>query len=129
MDEMREEVLSAVDAATGGSFKVLDAEELLSGIPASACADAEGVADALRALSAEGYIEVRFAEGGTYCLRSLPKGRVYGARLRAERERTAEKAKADRRAWRRGLAAVFLTALSGAFAGGCLAGALCALLF
>lgn len=129
MDELREEVLSAVLAATGGSFKVLDVSDLLSCIPAEARADGAGVSDALRSLSAEGYIEVRYAEGGTYCLRSLPKGQAYGERVRAERVRAAEEGERRRRARRRGLFAVFVSALLGAFAGGCLAGALCALVF
>lgn len=127
MDDLKEEVLSAVDAATGGSFKVLDAADLLSAVPSGG--DEAEVAGALRSLSAEGYIEVRYAEGGTYCLRSLPKGRAHGERVRAERERAEREEARRRRAWRRGVLAVFFSALLGAFAGGCLAGALCALIF
>lgn len=119
LDGLTASVLGAVNAASDGSYKVLDAGELLGALPAEEKTDAAGLENALRYLSERGYIDLRYSDGGTFCLCSLPKGRSYAETLRAER--CAAKPSA---APRRGRLIVFFGAFAGGFAGALAAWAL-----
>ena len=84
LDGLTASVLGAVNAASDGSYKVLEAGELLGALPAEEKTDEAGLENALRYLSERGYIDLRYSDGGTFCLCSLPKGRSYAETLRAE---------------------------------------------
>ncbi len=118
LDERTAAVLAAVNAATEGKYKVLDAEDLS---PAVAEEGRDTLEESLKVLAEEGYIETRYAERGTYCLRSLPKGLAYVPAL-------PEREMAPVRREKGNVLPAFLGALAGAFAGGCLAGVLFLLL-
>lgn len=88
LDEKSEEILSAVnDLCGGGGFKIVDEEDLRRALPAG-----EGdVGRILSFLEEKQLIELRYAEEGTYCVRTMPAGRSYAERSRlelCERERS-----------------------------------------
>lgn len=93
-----------------GGYKIVEEKELLSCFPQSE--DGESLAHTLSYLKERGYIDIRYAEDGVYCLTPLPDGRLYFET--ALRERSDD--------LRRKRSAFFLTLL-GAFLGS-LAGAL-----
>lgn len=104
-------VLAAVDeACRGGGFKIVEEDDLARRIPR------EEVKRTLAYLEERRLIELRYAEEGTYCVRTMPAGRSYLERAKQEK---TERLK-DRRE-------VFFAALAGAFSGGA-AAALIALL-
>lgn len=98
-------VLAAVnEACRGGEFVILEEAELSRALPYG-----EDVGKILSYLEEKRLIEVRYAEGGTYCVRTMPAGRSYTEySAREQSERTKSK---------RGL---FLWAFSGSLAGGVL---------
>lgn len=106
LDEGTGALLEAINSrCEGGGFHIIDEGELRP-----FCPDGEGVAEALSCLADERLIELKYAEGGTYCIKPLPAGRRFAAgRLCARRE-------AARRQWR-----VFLFSALGGFTGGALA--------
>lgn len=112
LDKLTKTVLDVVNAQTGGAYKVLESEDFLGALPAGLSADEEGIAAALGYLSERGYVDMKYSDRGTYCVRSLPKGRTY-----AEAQAQSDEApSAGRR--RGGFFPAFLGALLGALAGG-----------
>lgn len=106
LDEISAAALAAVnDACPGGGFKILEEEDLARLLPAGTDTEAT-----LLRLAEEHLIELRYAEGGTYCVRTMPEGRDYAERRL--REQT------ERRILSR---AALSSAFWGAFAGGLLA--------
>ena len=87
----------------GGGYHIFEAADL-------APDSEEEIAEAICYLSDSHCVDVRYAEGGTYCLRVLPAGMVYAQQAR---ERAKESDLRNRRT------AIF--AFCGAFAGGLLA--------
>lgn len=115
MEEDARELLSAVNRLCEGTlWRILDEEELRGSLPQG---DAADISALLERLDARGLIELRYADGGTYCVRAMPAGRAYMARM-AE-ERAADRAREHRLTLR-----AFLGAFAGAFAGALLAGLL-----
>ncbi len=110
LDRLSSAVLCVVDSETGGAYKVLDEEDILTALPGNWGADGTDIQHALRILCEYGYIDLRFSDAGTYCVRSLPKGREYRERERADRIR-------EKRELRLRLLAVFFGALVGALLG------------
>ena len=87
LDKLTAAVLDAVNAGTEGSYKVMEAGELLSALEGREKTDEAGLSNALKYLCERGYIDIRYADKGTYCLCSLPKGRTYaGGKERKEGE-------------------------------------------
>ena len=108
MEEDARDLLAAVNAlCDGAGWRILDESELSALLP-HGCA--EGIAVTLERLEARRLIDVRYAGGGTYCIRSLPAGRAYAARIREEA------ASAELRV-RRVFRTAFLGGLAGAFVG------------
>lgn len=70
---------------SGGSFRIVDEEELLGCFSAKDGVDAECVRRMLAYLRDRGYIDVQYAEEGVYCIRPLPEGRLYFERVREKR--------------------------------------------
>ena len=70
LDKLTKFVLDKINAASDGSYKVMDAEDFLS-------ADENGVSNAVKYLSERGYVDLKYADNGTYCVCSMPKGRQY----------------------------------------------------
>ena len=77
------------------------------------------IARAVKTLDEEGYIDVRYAEGGNYCLSVLDKGRRYEAE---------EQPLSVRRNLFRSLSPVFWWSFAGGAAGGFLAAVIASLL-
>ena len=88
------------------AFCIVEEEELLF-----AGEDGESVKGMLGFLKDRGYLELGYAEGGEYCVRILPEGRLYFERA------AAEKREEQRRNLRESLCA-FFGALFGAVLGG-----------
>ncbi len=89
-----------------GSYQIVEERDLLACFPPKLKTDGEGLVHMLRYLSEHGYIDVKYAEEGVYCLSPLPEGRMYDERTDRER--------AEGRKRRLHL---FLFTLLGAFAG------------
>ena len=75
LDKLTKFVLDKINAASDGSYKVMDAEDFLSALPARMTADENGVSNAVKYLSERGYVDLKYADNGTYCVCSMPKGR------------------------------------------------------
>ena len=73
--------------------------------------DSESVKGMLGFLEDRGYLQLRYAEEGEYCVRILPEGRLYFERAQAERREEV------RRSRREALSA-FFGALGGSILGG-----------
>ena len=105
LDERADALLGRLEAlCADGGYHILEQSEL----PCSA----EETGETLAYLAGQRCVEVRYAEGGTYCLRLLPAGRAYVSRAR-------ERARLERRRLGRMAAVSF----AGAFAGGLLSAA------
>ncbi len=103
-------MLAAVNGACeGDGFKIIEEEELGRVLPEGN----SGVARTLAYLEEKRLIELRYAEEGTYCVRTMPAGRSYSERMARER--------AERRKLR---TQTLLFAALGAFLGGFVAAAL-----
>ena len=77
LDKITSAVLEIVNAGTEGSYKVMETADFLALLPAKRKTDEQGLANALKFLGERGYIDVKYSDNGTYCLCSLPKGRMY----------------------------------------------------
>ncbi len=98
------EKLNALCAST--AFCLVDEEELIF-----AGEDGDSVRGMLGFLKDRGYLEIQYADGGEYCVRILPEGRLYSERERAE--------KRDEKRRNRSVAlCAFVGALLGAVLGG-----------
>ena len=113
LDKLTAAVLGAVNAASGGAYKVMETDEFITALPSEFKTDAAGVENALRYLSERGYIDIRYFDRGTCCVCSLPKGRTYEE---SAAEKTSGAEKKSRLRW----LPAFLGAFFGAFAGGAL---------
>ena len=77
LDKLTAAVLGAVNAASGGAYKVMETGDFIEALPPKLKTDSAGVENALRFLAERGYIDIRYFERGTCCICSLPKGRTY----------------------------------------------------
>ena len=73
--------------------------------------DGDSIKGMLGFLEDRGYLQLRYAEEGEYCVRILPEGRLYS-------ERAAAEMREEIRRSRRELLCAFFGALGGAFLGG-----------
>ena len=94
------------------AFCIVEEEELLF-----EGEDGESIRGMLGFLEDRGYLQLRYAQGGEYCVRMLPEGRLYSERAAAEKRE-------DLRRSRREALCAFL----GALGGGILSGGLVALI-
>ena len=112
LDENSAALLAVINnASAGGGFVILEEGEL-----GRALKEGSDVEKELAFLEEKKYIELRYAEDGTYCVRTMPAGRCYAERSQSERR---EKARGRREA--------LLSSFFGGLAGGAL-GALFAFL-
>lgn len=107
-------MLGKLNAVCGSEFKIVERDEMLSW---TSPGDAEELGRLLGELKESGYIDVRYADGDVYCLRSLPEGKRYFEALSETRR--------DRGRQRR---ENFLLSFFGAFAGALLGAAIVLLL-
>lgn len=111
LDENSAALLAAINnACPDGGFVILEESELKRALK-----EGEDVSRGVAYLEEKKLIELRYAEDGTYCVRTMPAGRSYA-------ERTAYERRERVRTRRETLFFAFL----GSFAGGLLA-ALCGL--
>lgn len=89
-----------------GSYHVVEERDLLSCFPEKLKTDGEGLIHMLKYLREHGYIDVKYAEEGVYCISPLPEGRMYDERMKRERREGIERR-----------IALFVFTLLGAFAG------------
>ncbi len=107
LDRRTEVLLEKLNALCARSaFCIVEEGELLS-----AGEDGESVKGMLGFLQDRGYLELGYAEGGEYCVRILPEGRLYSEREAAEKRE-------ELRRNRRGALCAFFGAVAGAFLGG-----------
>ena len=115
LDQRTATLLNHVNAlCADGTYKIIEQEELLSCFPAKMGMDGESLSKTVSYLQENGYLDVKYAQDGTYCLCPLPEGRMYVERARA--------AKSDVSRRRRDI--VLMTAIGafiGAFAGSLIA--------
>ena len=97
---------------TGASFCMVEESELLFENE-----DSESIKGMLDFLEDKGYLQLRYAQNGEYCVRILPEGRLYFERAAAQRYEE------ERRSRREALYAFF-----GALIGGIVSGGLVALI-
>ena len=71
-----------------GSYKIVEKDELLSCFPDKLKVDEEGLKQMISYLQEHRYIDVRYADGGVYCVCPLPEGRLYFEDLRKEKGQT-----------------------------------------
>ena len=100
------------ELCTSAAFCMVEEEELIF-----EGEDGESIKGMLGFLEDRGYLQLRYAEKGEYCVRILPEGRLYSERAAAERREEL------RRSRRESLCAFF-----GALGGGILSGGLIALI-
>ena len=65
------------DECKEDGYEIFSDEDFLTLYPPALGVKKEEIERAVRALNEEGYIDVRYAEGGTYCISVLDKGRNY----------------------------------------------------
>ncbi len=109
-------MLAAVnEACRGGGFKIIEEDDLARIVPK------EDVGKTLSLLEEKRLIELRYADEGTYCVRTMPEGRSYLERVRREN--------AERERGRRDtVLGAFFGALAGGFAAALLVGLVALLL-
>ena len=107
------------DECKENGYEIFSDDDFLSLYPAALGVNKEEIARAVKTLDEEGYIDVRYAEGGNYCLSVLDKGRRYEAE---------EQPLSVRRNLFRSLSPMFWWSFAGGAAGGFLAAAIASLL-
>lgn len=95
----------------GGGFKIAEEDDLLSCFPQSANVGKEELVRILSYLEEKRLIEIKYADGGEFCLCPLPEGRRY---FETEREKRSEA--------RRRRGELFFLSATGAFLGALAAG-------
>ena len=91
LDERSAAVLAAINGAcTGGGFKIMEEEELARSLPEGG----EDVEKTLSYLAENRFIELEYAEAGTYCVRPMPAGRAFAAQSAFE-QREREKSRLE----------------------------------
>lgn len=103
---------------SAGSYQIVEEGELLSCFPAKFGMGAEGLQRILSYLEERGFIEIKYADGGVYCISPLPDGRLYFENVLSERSEGARK--------KRNL---FVLTVIGAFLGSFMGAAIACLLF
>ncbi len=108
LDETSGALLAKLNAlCEGGGFKIIESAELCRMLPV----EETELSRRMAYLAEKRLIELRYAEEGMYCVRTLPAGRVY-----------AEAAAREARESLKNRRTLFFGAALGAFLGGSLAG-------
>lgn len=110
MDRISRSILEKLGGVAAGRYVVLSRDELADCFPADALKDGGEPDGALRALAADGFIDIKYAGGGLYCVAPLKT-------CPAEEEEAQPPAPAETWAPRR-IGAGAWTQLAAAFAGG-----------
>lgn len=95
-----------------GSFQIVEESELLACFPEKTAMDTDGLRRILSYLKERGYIDIRYAEEGIYCLCPLPDGRLYFENALRER---SDDVKRYRNIFAFTVLGAFLGSLIGAF--------------
>ena len=103
------------DICPTGGYAVVSAQEISARSSKSDFISAQDADKTIRAMDAGGFIDLRFSEGGEYCLTVLPKGRTWESGER----------KIGFFVRNRALIITAACAFAGAAAGAFIAGALC----
>lgn len=113
LDRRTEALLQKLNAlCAGAAFCIVSEEDLLL-----AGEDGASVKGMLDFLEDRGYLQLSYAEGGEYCVRILPEGRLYFERAAAKIKEEARRKKGEA-----------LCAFLGALAGGIVSGGIVALI-
>lgn len=84
LDERTAALLNHINTlCADGTYQIVEQEELLSCFSAKIGMDEESLAKTVSYLQENGYLDVKYAQDGTYCLCPLPEGRMYVERARA----------------------------------------------
>lgn len=67
------------DECRGDEYEIFSDDDFLALYPAVLGVDKEEIYREIKKLNAEGYLDVRYAEGGEYCIAVSEKGRRYEA--------------------------------------------------
>lgn len=76
------------DACDNGGYKIFEISELISLFPSGENIDADTLREGVRALSAHGYLSVKYEDENEFCLMPLPSGRAKTELDKNEREST-----------------------------------------
>ena len=113
LDERTGALLERLEAlCPGGGYHILEESDL------APCSEGEQTGEMLSYLADCRFLEMRYAENGTYCLRILPAGRAYAAHVREQARETRLRVRKTA-----------LYAFLGAFAGGLLGALLAVAVF
>ncbi len=85
LDVRSSRLLNRINTLCTGGYKIVEESELLSCFPVSAGVGGEELQRMIAYLEERGYIDVKYADGGQYCLCPLPDGRLYFETAREER--------------------------------------------
>lgn len=118
LDERTSLLLEKINDLCGeGGFHIAEESELLSAFPTAYRVEKDELMRILRHLERAGYLEIKYAEEGVYCLCPSPEGRGY---FETMREKRIENGRRRRE--------IFLISLLGAFCGGLFAALLVSLI-
>ena len=117
LDKRTEQLLSVITGLCGeDGFKVLSADELAEKLPKNLRVRAEDIADMVSFLVEREYVACKYNDASEFCLKMLPKGRLY--------EENAIEEKKGKFSYKR----IVWLGLFGSFLGGTLGGVLAAFL-
>lgn len=87
LDKRTELILSAINTkCEEGSYKVMEAADILSQLPKQYAMDGEGLSDIINYLCDREYLKCKYSDSKVYCLSPLPKGRLYQENAATEKK-------------------------------------------
>jgi len=87
LDRRTEIILRRIDElCSDGNYHIIEFEELVASLPYCDDLNDEALRDILKYLRDHDYVNIKYSDGGTYCVCPLPAGRIYLERT-AQRRR------------------------------------------
>lgn len=115
LDKRTSSVLNSINKmCEEGTYKVLEAEELIKSLPVKFVIEADGLRQMINYLKEREYINIKYSDDTVYCLCPLPKGRLYFERENFEKRDSKQKFKEF-------LWTAFFGAMAGSIIGGIIA--------
>lgn len=120
LDEKSLRLFTAIHEKCGGSYKILEENELVNVFSANEGVDGGSLRDMIFRLEGHRFIDVRYADDGEYCVCALPEGVRFLEEASGERRAAVKKRGSE-------ILLVLLSSFFGGFLGALLALAVTAL--